>query len=129
MIYYYLLTILASNLVTPTEDEWQIASDIREGQINSFLTKPLSYLGYRTSIFLASRLVYTAVTILPIAVFYFYFRDYLQLPAHFTTYFLAPASLIMAASIQFFLTYFLSMMTSWRMESCSYFFLIYSVSF
>ena len=44
MIYYYLLTILVSNLVTPTEDEWQIASDIREGQINSFLTKPLSYL-------------------------------------------------------------------------------------
>src|SRR2546430_1692319 len=62
MIYYYLLTILVSNLVTPTEDDWQIAADIREGQINSFLTKPLSYLGYRTGIFLAGRLVYTAVT-------------------------------------------------------------------
>src|SRR5687768_11651484 len=33
MIYYYLLTIVVSNLVTPTEDEWQIAADIREGQI------------------------------------------------------------------------------------------------
>ena len=54
MIYYYLLTILVSNLVTPTEDEWQIAADIREGQINSFLTKPMSYLGYRFSIFLAA---------------------------------------------------------------------------
>ena len=67
MIYYYLLTILVSNLVTPTEDEWQIAADIREGQINSFLTKPMNYLGYRFSIFLSGRLVYTAVTILPIA--------------------------------------------------------------
>ena len=57
MIYYYLLTILVSNLVTPTEDDWQIAADIREGQINSFLTKPLNYLGYRTGIFLAGRLV------------------------------------------------------------------------
>src|SRR4029077_11699315 len=28
MIYYYLLIILVSNLVTPTEDEWQIAADI-----------------------------------------------------------------------------------------------------
>ena len=56
MIYYYLLMILVSNLVTPTEDEWQIASDIREGQINSFLTKPLSYLAYRFSIFLSGRL-------------------------------------------------------------------------
>src|SRR5438552_7599591 len=42
MIYYYLLTILVSNLVTPTEDEWQIAADIREGQINALLTKPRS---------------------------------------------------------------------------------------
>ena len=57
MIYYYLLTILVSNLVTPTEDEWQIAADIREGQINSFLTKPVNYLGYRFSIFLSGRLV------------------------------------------------------------------------
>ena len=48
MIYYYLLTHRRlSNLVTPTEDEWQIAADIREGQINSFLTKPMSYLAYR----------------------------------------------------------------------------------
>jgi len=43
MIYYYLLTILVSNLVVPTEDEWQIAADIREGQINALLTKPMSY--------------------------------------------------------------------------------------
>ena len=71
MIYYYLLTILVSNLVTPTEDDLQIAADIREGQINSFLTKPLSYLGYRTSIFLGGRLVYTAVTIIPIALIFF----------------------------------------------------------
>src|SRR5947209_3830247 len=41
MIFYFLLTILAENLITPTEDDWQIASDIREGQINAFLTKPL----------------------------------------------------------------------------------------
>ncbi len=41
MIYYYLLTLLVSNLVVPTEDEWQIAADIREGQINALLTKPI----------------------------------------------------------------------------------------
>ena len=88
MIYYYLLTILVSNLVTPTEDEWQIAADIREGQINSFLTKPLNYLAYRFSIFLSGRLVYTAVTILPIALIFFYFRDYIGLPSDATTYLL-----------------------------------------
>src|SRR6476661_9515928 len=92
MIYYYLLMILVSNLVTPTEDDWQIAADIREGQINSFLTKPLNYLAYRFSIFLAGRLVYTTVTIPPVALILFYFRDYLSLPAHAITYFCAFAS-------------------------------------
>src|SRR5207248_636708 len=69
MIYYYLLTLLVSNLVVPTEDEWQIAADIREGQINALLTKPMSYLAYRTSIFLSGRLVYSFVTLPPMAVF------------------------------------------------------------
>ena len=80
MIYYYLLTILVSNLVTPTEDEWQIAADIREGQINSFLTKPMNYLGYRFSIFLSGRLVYTASRSCPIAAIFFYFRRFIVLP-------------------------------------------------
>src|SRR5438094_7996849 len=82
MIYYYLLTILVSNLVTPTEDEWQIAADIREGQINSFLTKPVNYLGYRLSIFLSGRLVYTFVTLPPIALIFLFFRTSLPFPIH-----------------------------------------------
>src|SRR3954468_15455497 len=80
MIYYYLLILLVSNLVTPTEDEWQIAADIREGQINSFLTKPMNYLGYRFSIFLSGRLVYTAVTLPPIFLIFLYYREYVHLP-------------------------------------------------
>ncbi|HEY2102803.1 MAG TPA: ABC-2 family transporter protein [Chthoniobacterales bacterium] len=129
MIYYYLLTILVSNLVTPTEDEWQIASDIREGQINSFLTKPLNYLGYRTSIFLAARLVYTAVTILPIALIFFYFRNYLRLPDSFATYLLATLSLVMAAFIQFFITYSLAMMAFWILEISTVVFIVYSFEY
>src|SRR5438034_5256800 len=93
MIYYYLLTIVVSNLVTPTEDEWQIASDIREGQINSFLIKPLNYLAYRFSIFLSGRLVVTAVTIPPLALLLFYFRYYLSLPSNGLAYLCAFVSL------------------------------------
>jgi ABC-2 type transport system permease protein len=129
MIYYYLLTILVSNLVTPTEDDWQIAADIREGQINSFLTKPLNYLGYRTGIFLAGRLVYTAVTIIPIALIFFYFRDYLQLPSSAATYFLSVTSLVLAAFIQFFITYSLAMMAFWILEISTIVFIVYSFEY
>ncbi len=129
MIYYYLLMILVSNLVTPTEDEWQIASDIREGQINSFLTKPLSYLGYRTSIFLAGRLVYTIVTVVPIILIFIYFRGYLRAPTHLLTYPLALISLIMAAFIQFFITYALAMMAFWILEISTVIFIVYSFEY
>src|SRR6201987_2678601 len=92
MIYYYLLTILVSNLVVPTEDDWQIAADIREGQINALLTKPMSYLAYRFSIFLSGRLVYTFVTLPPIALIFLYFRGYITLPRDLLTYLLAIVS-------------------------------------
>src|SRR6195952_4181300 len=93
MIYYYLLTLLVSNLVMPTEDEWQIAGDIREGQINSFLTKPMSYLAYRFSIFLSGRLVYTVITIPPIALILFYFRSFMTVPGGSLAYVCAFVSL------------------------------------
>src|SRR2546423_7383847 len=105
MIYYYLLMILVSNLVTPTEDEWQIAADIREGRINALLTKPMSYLAYRFSIFLSGRLVYTFVTLPPIALIFIYFRDYVVLPTDPMIYLFATVSLVMAALIQFFINY------------------------
>src|ERR1051325_4056834 len=89
MIYYYLLMLLVSNLVTPTEDEWQIAADIREGQINALLTKPMSYLAYRFSIFCTGRLVYTFVTLPPIALIFLYFHNFITPPEQAAIYALA----------------------------------------
>jgi ABC-2 type transport system permease protein len=129
MIYYYLLSILVSNLVTPTEDEWQIAADIREGQINSFLTKPMSYLGYRFGIFLSGRLVYTAVTLPPIALIFLYFRSYIVLPHDAMTYVYALISTLMAAVMQFFITYTLALMAFWVLEISTIVFIVYSFEY
>src|SRR5207302_10052715 len=129
LIYYYLLTLVVSNLVTPTEDDWQIAADIRDGQINSFLTKPLSYLGYRFTMFLSARLVYSAVTFLPIAVIFFCFRTYLHFPGDALTYAATIASLAMAALIQFFITYALAMMAFWVLEISTIVFIVYSFEY
>src|SRR3989442_2228014 len=129
MVYYYLLTLLISNLVTPTEDEWQIAADIREGQINSFLTKPMSYLAYRFSIFLSGRLVYTFVTLPPIALIFLYFRHYISLPEHAATYIYTFISMLMAALMQFFITYSLAMMAFWILEISTIVFIVYSFEY
>ncbi len=129
MIYYYLLALLVSNLVTPTEDEWQIAADIREGQINSLLTKPMSYLAYRFCIFWSGRLVYTAVTLPPIVFIFIYFRHYITPPVHALTYFLTTLSILMSALIQFFITYSLAMMAFWLLEISTIIFIVYSFEY
>src|SRR3989454_195742 len=129
MIYYYLLTILVSNLVVPTEDEWQIAADIREGQINALLTKPMSYLAYRLSIFLSGRLVYSFVTLPPIALIFVYFRDYIVLPTDPVIYVFTTLSILMSALIQFFITYSLAMMAFWLLEISTIIFIVYSFEY
>jgi ABC-2 type transport system permease protein len=129
MIYYYLLTLLVSNLVVPTEDEFQIAADIREGQINALLTKPMSYLAYRTSIFFSGRLVYSFVTLPPILMIFIYFREYVVLPDDPTVYLLAAISTVMAAFIQFFITYSLAMFAFWILEISTIVFIVYSFEY
>src|SRR5437868_14878026 len=124
MIYYYLLNLLVSNLVVPTEDEWQIGGGIRRGQINALLTKPMSYLAYRTSIFLSGRLVYSLVTLPPIALIFIYFREYIVLPADPLIYVLTAISTVMAAFIQFFITYSLAMWAFWILEISTIVFIV-----
>ena len=51
MISYYLLMTLVDALTAVNEDDWQIAADIREGNISQFLLKPIDYLWYRLSLF------------------------------------------------------------------------------
>ena len=129
MIFYFLVTMLVNNIVTPTEDEWQIAAEIRDGLINAFLTKPLNYLGHRTSLFLSSRLLYTFVTLLPVAVAFLIFRSFVVLPHHGLTWLFFAISLAMAAFIQFFIAYALAMMAFWILEISTIVFILYSFEY
>ncbi len=79
----------------------QIASDIRNGQINNFLSKPVDYLAYRVTLFLSSRLLYTLITIVPVAAVFFWFRGFITLPESWTTWPLFVVSLVMAGLSSF----------------------------
>jgi ABC-2 type transport system permease protein len=129
MIFYFLLTILVENLVTPTEDEWRIAAEIRDGQISSLIIKPLNHLAYRLTLFLSYRALYTVVTVPIVALLFFWFRDYLRLPEHLTTWPVFAASVAMAAMIQFFLAYSLAMLAFWILEISTVVFILYSFEY
>ena len=129
MVYYFLLTILASNLITPTDDEWQIAADIRDGQINALLAKPVDYLGYRVSLFLGYRLT-SSLFMLPIVFLLFAcFHQYVTLPQSVLTWIYACASLCLAAFLQFFLAYAIAMLAFWILEISTVVFIVFSFEY
>jgi ABC-2 type transport system permease protein len=129
MLFYFLLTMLVDNLITPTEDEWQIAADIRDGRISSFLIKPMNYLGYRLSLYASYRVLYTVVTMLPLALVFWWFRQHLQLPDWPGTWLVFAVSVAMAGLIQFFIAYALAMLAFWILEISTVVFILYSFEY
>ena len=58
MIFYYMLVAVVDVFTAVNEDDWQIAADIREGNISQFLLKPMDYLGYRLCLFFSGRMAF-----------------------------------------------------------------------
>ncbi len=129
MIFYFLLMVLIDNLVTPTEDEWRIAAEIREGQVSALIVKPLNHLAYRVSLFASYRALYACVTLPMVAFIFWCFRDYLRLPEHLVTWPLFALSVGMAAFLQFFIAYSLAMMAFWILEISTLVFIFFSFEY
>jgi ABC-2 type transport system permease protein len=129
MIFYFLVILLVDNMISPTEDEWQIAAEIREGQLSSLLLKPFDFLTYRSCLFIGSRLVYTTVTLLPLLAVFWWYREYLHWPTHGATWGFFVISLVMAGAIQFLIAYTLAMLAFWILEISTVVFILYSFEY
>ena len=58
MIFYYIMVAVVDVFTAVNEDDWQIAADIREGNISQFLLKPIDYLWYRLCLFFSGRVAF-----------------------------------------------------------------------
>src|SRR3989449_11725676 len=110
MISYYLLTTIVDALTAVNEDDWQIATDIKDGNISQFLLKPIDYLTYRLCLFFSGRLTYLAVAALPLGLFILWLRRYFILPADWSTLAFFFISTILTALLQFFTSYAMAML-------------------
>jgi ABC-2 type transport system permease protein len=128
-VFYFLLVMLLDNLVTPTDDEFQVAADIRDGLMNAFLVKPMNYLVYRLALFLSNRLLYTAVTLPVMIGVFIVFRRYLVWPASPETWLLTLISVVFAALLQFFIAYAIAMLAFWMLEISTVVFILYSFEY
>jgi len=129
MVTYYLIVNVVVALTAVTEDDWQIAADIKDGKISQFLLKPIDYLRYRLCLFAASRLVYTAAAILPTAGFLWFQRDAFLGPAsglHFAAFIL---SLALTALLQFFISFTMALLAFWVLEVATFIFILFAFEY
>jgi ABC-2 type transport system permease protein len=129
MIFYYLLVAVVDVLTAVNEDDWQIAADIREGNISQFLLKPVDYLWYRLSLFFSGRIAFILVAGLPLAVFIFCFRAYVQPPASLAAAMVFPLSLVLTALLQFFISYAMAMLAFWLLEISTFIFILFAFEY
>ena len=129
VIAYFLIVLFLDGLVTPKDDEFRIAADIREGQISAFLVKPINYLLYRFSLFASSRLLFTAMT-LPVFLCLFAFTaSYFSWPSDIGLWLVAIWTTAMAGLLQFFITISIALLAFWMLEISTVVFIVYSFEY
>jgi ABC-2 type transport system permease protein len=129
MISYYLIVTVVDALTGVTEDDWQIAGDIKDGRISQFLLKPIDYLTYRVCLFGAGRLIYMAVAAAPVALFILYQRQYFVLPPDAATFGWFALSVMMTAALQFLISYTLALFAFWLLEISTLIFMVFALEY
>src|SRR5208282_2712586 len=129
MIFYYLMVAVVDIFTAVNEDDWQIAADIREGNISQFLLKPMDYLWYRLCLFLSGRITFLVVAIVPLAIFIACFGRYFVLPANGTAFVAFLISLVLTALLQFFISYAMALLAFWVLEVSTFIFILFAFEY
>jgi len=129
MISYYLIVAVVDALSAVNEDDWQIAGDIKDGNISQFLLKPVDYLWFRLSLFLAGRVTYLMVAFVPLTLFILWQREYFVLPADFATLGWFLFSVTLTALLQFFISYSMAMLAFWVLEVSTFIFILFAFEY
>lgn len=129
MVSYYLLVTVVDALTAVAEDDWQIAADIRDGNISQFLLKPLDYLTYRLSLYLSGRLIYTTVAMIPVSIFLISLRADLVGPVSGSAAVWFLLSVAMAGLLQFFIAYAMALLAFWVLDVSTFIFIQFAFEY
>jgi ABC-2 type transport system permease protein len=129
MISYYLMVTIVDTLTAVTEDDWQIAADIKDGNISQFLLKPINYLAYRLCLFFSGRLIFTIVSLVPVGIFIFYWRRYFVGPAGGLALGCFVLSTFLTGLLQFFMSFTMALLAFWLLEVSTLIFMLFAVEY
>jgi ABC-2 type transport system permease protein len=129
MTSYYLIMTIVDALTAVNEDDWQIAADIKDGYISQFLLKPIDYMAYRLCLFVAGRLIYSAVALLPVLGLALVYRQYFVLPPGLAAFGWFLVSVAMTGLLQFFISYTMALLAFWVLEVSTFIFILFAFEY
>ena len=129
MISYYLMVTIVDTLTAVNEDDWQIAADIKDGNISQFLLKPINYLTYRLCLFFSGKMIYTAVSLVPVGIFIFCWRHDFVAPAGGLAFSCFLLSTVLTGFLQFFMSYTMALTAFWLLEVSTLIFMVFALEY
>src|SRR5258708_3490554 len=129
MISYYLMVTIVDTLTSVTEDDWQIAADIKDGNISQFLLKPINYLAYRFSLFFSGKFIFTAVALVPVGIFIFCWRNDFVGPNSGMAFGCFLFSVVLTGLLQFFMSFTMALLAFWVLEVSTLIFMLFAIEY
>jgi ABC-2 type transport system permease protein len=129
MISYYLLVTIVDTLTAVNEDDWQIAADIKDGNISQFLLKPINYLAYRMCLFFSGKIIFTVVSLVPVGFFIICMRKYVVAPPDGTALGCFVLSTALTGVLQFFMSYTMALSAFWLLEVSTFIFMVFAFEY
>jgi ABC-2 type transport system permease protein len=129
MISYYLLVTIVDALTAVNEDDWQIAADIKDGNISQFLLKPINYLVYRLCLFVSGRIIFSAVSVIPVGIFIFCWRHYFTGPDSAAALGWCAVATVLTAMLQFFMSFTMALLAFWLLEVSTLIFMVFAFEY
>jgi ABC-2 type transport system permease protein len=129
MVSYYLIVTIVDTLTSVTDDDWQIAADIKDGNISQFLLKPINYTLYRLCLFLSGKLIFAAMSFVPLGIFLLCERHYLVAPPGAAALGGFVLSLVLTITLQFFMSYTMALLAFWLLEVSTVIFMLFAFEY
>jgi len=120
MITYYFIMLLVENLITNTTT-YEIAKDIRLGDISKYLIKPINYMGYNFMKAIPKNLVFLVFGGIPIIILGIVIRGFLTIKFSLLNIICFILALTIGYLINFLLNYLLSILAFFFSEVNSMF--------
>ena len=129
MISYFVALLVLDALTSPTEDDFQIAADIREGMINQVLLKPVNYGSYRLALFFSGRMVYAVSTLIPVTVAVLWLRNDLNWPKEIEIWLLTFLAIAGSGLLQFSISFCTGLLAFWLLDVGGVIFILFGLEY